>query len=498
MSQQDRAVEVVVNHRVLKQVADELFPKELFKGFSSRSFATWQPRMLALCALLTVTGGWTTLTAGFEKSRKIVVKVFHWLSGPGKTYQGFAKQIRKWNVELKLSVMPHLQMRMQERLPGQWEVAGFVVFAGDGSRIELSRTLSLEKEFSPKKKEEEEEERKKKEKKKKAAAARKRRQKKAPAKPKKPPAKKKPRKKQSAESIEKKTNSPQMWLTLLWHVGTGLPWDWRTGPSDSSERAHVEEMLPKLPEKSLITADAGFIGYEFWNKILDEGHNFLIRVGGNVSLLKDLGFARQHAHTVCVWPCRAATNKQPPLVMRLIELHDGKQSMYLVTNLPKCRLSDRQAAQIYNARWGIELFFRTFKQTFGCRKLRARGAENVVWEMDWSLIGLWCICLLGTEQLIAVGEDPAELSASAAIKAFQETVQNYRVRPESIAETLWSMLRVALLDSYERQSSKTSRNYPRKNKRKRCGPPKIILATDKQRSAAKQLKHDQVKKRLTA
>ena len=38
---------------------------------------------------------------------------------------------------------------------------------------------------------------------------------------------------------EKKINSPQMWLTTMFHVGTGLPWDWRTGPSDSSERDHL-------------------------------------------------------------------------------------------------------------------------------------------------------------------------------------------------------------------------------------------------------------------
>jgi hypothetical protein len=27
-------------------------------------------------------------------------------------------------------------------------------------------------------------------------------------------------------------------LTLLWHVGSGLPWAWRTGPSGASERGY--------------------------------------------------------------------------------------------------------------------------------------------------------------------------------------------------------------------------------------------------------------------
>ena len=55
-----------------------------------------------------------------------------------------------------------------------------------------------------------------------------------------------------------------MWLTLMWHVGSGLPWDWLTGPSDFSERGHMQEMLSKLPENSLITADAAHIPHIAW------------------------------------------------------------------------------------------------------------------------------------------------------------------------------------------------------------------------------------------
>ena len=36
----------------------------------------------------------------------------------------------------------------------------------------------------------------------------------------------------------------------MWHMGLRLPWTWRIGPSNSSERAHVEEMLEQeeMPE----------------------------------------------------------------------------------------------------------------------------------------------------------------------------------------------------------------------------------------------------------
>ena len=36
---------------------------------------------------------------------------------------------------------------------------------------------------------------------------------------------------------------PQIWLTLIWHMGLKLPWSWRTGPSTASERGHLLEMI---------------------------------------------------------------------------------------------------------------------------------------------------------------------------------------------------------------------------------------------------------------
>jgi hypothetical protein len=484
MSQQDRTSHIVVNHQTIKQAVDWLLMPALFAGMQARSNASWKPRMLAVAALLWATSGLPNLKDRFEQARRIVGKVFRWQPDPGATYQGFIKVLRKWHCRLQLAIIPHIRAQMKEVLPEQWEVAGYVVFAGDGSRIELARTESLENAFSPKRKDNQKKQSKRKNRRAGRGA--------------KSSAKRKGAKRQSAESIAKKESSPQMWLTLLWHVRTGLPWVWRTGPSDSSERHHLEEMLGELPENSLITADAGFVGYDFWSTILNAGHHFVIRVGANVRLIRQLGYARQHDHTVYLWPDAAAKKKQPPLVLRLIVIKDGKHPMYLVTNLTKAQLSDRQAGMIYGARWGIELFFRTFKQTFGCRKLRSRSADNAKLELDWSLLGLWCVCLLGQRELVESGENPTSLSAAATIKAFQSTLREYRVRPESREECLWERLRFALLDDYQRNSSKTSRAYPRKKKRQGVGAPTITRATKQQINAAKELKHEQREFRLPA
>jgi hypothetical protein len=412
--------------------------------------------MLAAAALRWATSELSTLHERFAQARKIITKVFRWQPAPGRSYQGFVKMLPHWQPELLSVVMAHLRDQTQDVHRAQWETAGYAVFAGDGSRVALARSASLEATFAPHR----------------------RGTRSAP--PQKSAGVRQAPKKQAAASRQKKASSPQLWLTVLWHVGSGLPWAWRTGPSGASERDHLLAMVPELPAQALIVADAGFVGYDFWQTLLTAGHHFVIRVGANVRLVRQLGWTREHAQSVYLWPDQAARKRQPPLVLRLVVVHDGKQPVYLVTNLPKSRLSDRQVATIYGARWGVEVFFRTFKQTFGYRKLRSRSASNAQLELEWALLGLWSVCLLGSRELRASAPPSAQLSPAAALHAFQRTLREYRVRPETPAETLWPQLRRARLDAYYRRSSKTSRAYPRKKHRTPIGIPLITRATQAQ------------------
>jgi hypothetical protein len=484
MSHQDKKsktkTEIVSNYATLEQAADEFFPAKTFQDVEVRKGSKWTGRMLVMVALFWVWSDRPGLKDRFVHAFQVAGKICRGRAQPGQTYQGFLKQLQKWHLVLTTACMIVLQNAMQRDLASWYCIAGFPIFACDGSRVELPRTRSNEGAYSPKRKKS----RRKKGKKTRRGGMQQRIRK---------------IKRQSACSIAKKTNSPQMWLTMFWHVGTGLPWTWLTGPSDSSERHHLQEMLPKLPKNSLITADAGFVGYDLWLAILDAGHHFVIRVGANVRLLKKLGYAREGDHVVYLWPSAAAKKHQKPLVLRVVWVHNGRHPMCLVTNiLSESRLSDQEIVEIYKARWGVELFFRTFKQTFGCRKLRSHTAENARLEIDWSLIGLWSICLLAQRELATAGRDPRRLSAAAAIKAVRSTMRDYRVCPEYPEEVLWVMLRGALLDDYKRRSSKTARDYPRKKGRQRTGVPKILTATRAQIIAARELKAKKVEIQLTA
>ena len=121
---------------------------------------------------------------------------------------------------------------------------------------------------------------------------------------------------------------------MMWHAGTGLPWDWRTGPADSSEREHLRQMIDTLPKQALVTADAGFVGYDFWRSILAAGGAFLVRVGANVSLLSEKAdIKRLGDGTVLCWPKDKMNSGLKPLRLRLVKVKIGKTAMWMLTSM---------------------------------------------------------------------------------------------------------------------------------------------------------------------
>lgn len=485
-----RDVEIDVNHVSLGNALKWAMPANSFAGLRFGVKALWKARALAFAAVLWVWSDESTLGKRFVAARKLVVKMFRWQEKPGTSYQGFIKALHKRTEKLLAIILPQLRKRMRECAGDCWTVAGWVVFGVDGSRVQTPRTKANEARFHPTKK------RKKKQRARTGKAPRATR--KAGRKAKRASNRKKSAKNQSGKNYKKQLAGPQIWLTLFWHVGLGLPWAWKTGAVDSSERAHMLEMLGIIPENSMIVADAGFVGYDNWQTVDKKGHAFIIRVGANVKLLKKLGYAREHEGRVYLWPDKARKNSQPPMVLRLIVVHNGKHPVYLVTNvLNKKKLSDGKAAEIYKARWGIEVFFRSFKQTFDRRKLRSDSPDNALLELDWSLVGLWTVYLMAVAEVIARGESPRRVSVAGALHAVRAAMRDYRWHPEP-GEDLSSLLGEALIDTYVRHRPKASRNYPRKKNETPAGKPLMQLANREQITCAKEVKASRQEKRLTA
>jgi hypothetical protein len=277
-----------------------------------------------------------------------------------------------------------------------------------------------------------------------------------------------------------------LWLTVLWHAATGLPWNWRLGPCDSSERSHLLEMLPSLPKEALITADAGFVGFDFLQLIVASGRHFLVRVGSNVRLLRKLGTVRESGGIVYLWPDAAAQRGALPLVARLVVVQGGRHPVYLLTSvLSPQRLSDRQVCDLYRMRWGIELFYRHLKQTYQRRKLRSLEAENARLELQWSLLGLWAMALYAQVELARKRVPASKVSIAGVLRAFRRMLRDY-LHPAEREQSLCALVRRAVIDGYRRRN-KASRIDTRRKYDPPPGPPDIRRAKPAQVRLANRL-----------
>lgn len=438
-------------------------------GILFRADCTWTPRSLVCAALLWVWSDEKTLGERFATSRKIIRILFGEQAEPATSYQAFIKLLRKWTEPLLQVLQVGFRQRMVQALACVWEVEGWLVFTADGSKVDVPRTRKNEERYSPKSKLS-------------RAAQRRRRQRR--------------RRRAQEEARQRKANVPRIWMTVLWHVGSGLPWNWRTGPSDSSERGHLQEMIPSLPGPSLLTVDAGFVGYDLWKMVLDAGHQLLVRVGSNVKLLKKLGYAQERDGLVYLWPDQAAKKRLAPLVLRLVVVGTGRHPVYLVTSiLSRRELTDLQVAAVYRRRWGIEVYYRNVKQTFERRKLRSQNPDNAMVELHWSLLGVWAMGLYAHSRLVRRGVPPQRVSFANVWRAFRRPIRQYNSDPDR-GERLTELLDRAIIDAYQRKN-KTSRDYPRKKQEQVAGPPTILKATRTQVRQAQELKAER-RKRLAA
>jgi hypothetical protein len=375
----------------------------------------------------------------FESARTCVIEMFPGRRRPGRTYQGFMKAQRRIPRKMVGYLKDHLRQHHQQVAGAFWERFGWVPIACDGSRVEVPRTTRNQARLG---------------------------------------------------CAGREKTGPQLFVTTLYHMGTGLPWDWHIGKGTESERNHLRRMLAKLPPESLIVADAGFTGYALMQAILASGLSFLIRAGSNVSLLSGLDLEweiRNDEQAVWLWPQNQ--RHLPPLKLRLIRLqrvsHGGGEMCLLTNVFDQERLPDETAAILYRMRWGVELFYRSYKQTLGQQKLRSKSPRAARWELHWGMTALLLLGLMSVAQIVGRGRDPLSLSVAQALRVVRQAMRSprrWRGRGN-----LGVRLAEALKDEYRRQSSKTAHDWPRKKREKPPGTPKVRAATEDESRCAQKI-----------
>jgi len=416
-----------------------VFPAQFFSRFTAHGNTDWTAQRVFWMSLVMSWQSNTKLTEQFETARDLLKQVFpRWSLGTSSAWF-FERRWRLWD-EMEPELVGRLQRAVSRHFE-DWRVQGWLLFDVDGSRFETPRTTANEARLG---------------------------------------------------CAGKESTAPQVFQTTILHIGTGLTWDYRLGPGTDSERRHLDAMLPSLPERSMLTADAGFISFHLCRWLIEQGHFFLLRVGGNARLLRELGWDVEVAgQTVYLWPQK--TRDVPPVVLRLIEIHkEQHQPMFLVTNVfDEGLLSDRAAAEVYALRWGLELYYRSTKQTLGHARLRSRTSVASLSEQHWHVIALWVLQLLTVGELIAAGAQPASWSAAkardAARKLFRRALADASCRRGECFRA--ELAKATVFDGSRRSGPKQPRKHPRKKQETPPGPPQIRSATEKERQQAQRLRN---------
>lgn len=445
----------------LRRAIARFLPHSGLALMSEDSKLCWVPRWLVIGAILMSWDVSEKITDAFENARRVVgdmCRAGH-RKQPGESYQGFMQTLVGHTVSLLAVVAASFRGHVEAvaRRAGCWAVGGasavgaasgaaarvgkWVLFGVDGSRDECPRTKSNQKKFG---------------------------------------------------SAGRDKSGPQQFVTTVFHVGSGLVWDFRTGDARSSERGHLLEMLGTLPYGpcTMLLADAGFVGYDFLGQIDASGRRFVIRIGANVKLLTKLGYAyHEYEGVVYLWPTDAQKEGRKPLVLRRITVVDGRnRRMHLLSNvMDVAEMSDAEAAELYKRRWGVELIYRALKQTLAKRKMRCASAANAAAELIWAIVALWVLGLMSVSDIVDAGGTPNQWGVAASLRAVRRAMSPAPRRRKS-RPTLAKALASARKDAYPRTGSKTAADYPRKKRESPPGEPRARTASEAEIQRAAELK----------
>jgi len=441
---------------------DELFAEDRFHGNIK-----WKPEQLAQQALIWAWQDTRNVTDAFAQAVEVCEELG--IDSGSKTYTAFMNALDRYRGILSRRLRLRFQ-EVAEEVGGRfWRDNDWVLMGFDGSRVTAPRTVSNETALC------------------------------APNYGKSQSAKYRKRKtkgmrRRKNEKNKPQPQGPQAWITMMWHMRLRLPWTWRLGPSSSSERGHVVEILEQeeFPKNTLFCGDAGFVGYPLWSAILKAGGDFLIRVGGNVSLLsetadvKDAGDGR-----VLCWPKDEMHSGAPPLHLRLVRIRIGKTTMWMLTSvLDRKKLRIKELVRYYKMRWGVEVEYRGLKQTNDKCKLRCRNSDRLYVELDWSIRAMAMAELMALcEQIPKKKErrsndtstyDTKDRSLANTMRALRKCMRNLNKDVDSSNDLLYQLSR-ALVQKYNNHTDKKARYRPQNKDKKPLGEPTVRKLNGKER-----------------
>ena len=183
---------------------------------------------------------------------------------------------------------------------------------------------------------------------------------------------------------------------VKWHVGlnhSGYLPEFVTITEGKTSDIEMGRTL-QFPKGSIVAIDKGYNDYGWYQQLTDKGIYFVTRLKKNAkyrtlerrAVLKDKGLTCDQTIELT----GARTAKRCPVPLRRIGYTDtetGKHYVFLTNNF---QLSAKTIADIYKARWQVELFFKWIKQNLKIKAFIGT-SKNAVMTQIWIAL---CVYLL--------------------------------------------------------------------------------------------------------
>ncbi|HEY0153467.1 MAG TPA: IS4 family transposase [Longimicrobium sp.] len=198
----------------------------------------------------------------------------------------------------------------------------------------------------------------------------------------------------------------QQWLKLMW-----------VDDVRANEKLRARSMIEELPPESLVLADLGYFGFEWFDFLTQAGHYWVSRLKKKTSY-KVRHVFYEHGSTLdaLIWLGAHRADRAAKSVRLVRFTHKGQQYEYITNVLAPRQLPLREIARLYARRWDIELAIKLVKRELGLHLFWGAKAE-VVQAQVWAAFSIAQILMALRQEVAArAGVDPFEVSMKLLIE----------------------------------------------------------------------------------
>ena len=161
-------------------------------------------------------------------------------------------------------------------------------------------------------------------------------------------------------------NCPQMLLSTLYDVVSGVVHDLTVAPAHGSERRELLRMLPRLRAGDILLLDAGYPSFLLVRELRHRSIHFVIRRPTNPTFEKVERFisSGKTDQIITILPHRNLPRGLDPITVRVVNRARREDEPFvLMTDLLDPKYTPEDLDQLYHLRWAVEILQTNYTDT---------------------------------------------------------------------------------------------------------------------------------------